>query len=169
MTGPDPASAHFCVPETAEVGHSRKGGAADGFLTFDLARTRTVFGMGTYTIGEAAERSGFSPSALRYYEGIGLLVPSARSDRGYRLYDDADMERLAFLGRAKELGCTLDEIGDLLEISDGDRCAPVQRRLHDLVTAKIATARRQVADVTAMTARLEAAAARLGDEPVEGP
>jgi MerR family transcriptional regulator, copper efflux regulator len=123
----------------------------------------------TYAIGEAAERSGFTTSALRYYEGIGLVGPSNRTASGYRLYDDGDLERLAFVASAKGLGCTLEEISELLGLLDGARCEPVQRRLHELVTTKIAAARRQVADVTALTARLQSAAARLGQEPVHGP
>ena len=51
----------------------------------------------TYTIGEVAERSGFSASALRYYEDIGLVPPAGRSDAGYRLYDDITLTRLAFV------------------------------------------------------------------------
>lgn len=125
--------------------------------------------MSTHTIGEVAERSGFSTSALRYYEGIGLVVPSSRSDGGYRLYDDADLARLAFVSRAKDLGCTLDEVSDLLGMLEQDRCAPRQRRLHDLVTDKLAAARRQVADASATAARLERAEARLRQEPVDGP
>ena len=50
--------------------------------------------MSTYTIGETAERSGFSASALRYYEGIGLVDPPARTASGYRLYDDDTLARL---------------------------------------------------------------------------
>lgn len=57
--------------------------------------------MSTYTISEAAGRSGFSPSALRYYEGIGLVSPR-RTAAGYRLYDDRAVARLAFIGRAKQ-------------------------------------------------------------------
>lgn len=139
-------------------------------MTFDLGRTRTVCGVSEYTIGEVAERSGFSASALRYYEGIGLLAPSTRSHGGYRLYDDATLDRLAFIARAKQLGCTLVEISDLLGILEGERCGPVQRRLHDLVTTKISAARRQAADVTALASRQAAAAASLLDrEPVDGP
>ena len=50
----------------------------------------------TYTIGEIAGRSGFTASALRYYEGIGLLEPATRTEAGYRLYDDQALSRLAF-------------------------------------------------------------------------
>ena len=84
--------------------------------------------MSTLTIGQVAERTGFSASSLRYYEGIGLVVPAARTDAGYRLYDEAAVGRLAFIARAKQLGCTLEEITDLVSIWDGERCGPVQRR-----------------------------------------
>ncbi len=57
--------------------------------------------------------SGFSASALRYYEGIGLVAPSTRTDAGYRLYDDRSLARLGFISRAKKLDCSLEEIIDL--------------------------------------------------------
>ena len=126
-------------------------------------------GVTTYTIGEAAGRSGFSASALRYYEGIGLVEPSARSDGGYRLYDDAALARLAFIARAKQLGCSLEEITDLVSIWDGDRCGPVQRRFHDLISGKIRDAQTQVVELTAFTAQLRAAAEQLSGEPIDGP
>ena len=117
--------------------------------------------MSTFTIGEAAERSGFSASALRYYEGIGLVVPAERTDAGYRLYDDDQLARLAFIARAKQLGCTLEEITDLVDIWDGERCGPVQKRCHELVTEKLAAAERQIAELTALTDQLHHAAAQL--------
>jgi DNA-binding transcriptional MerR regulator len=126
-------------------------------------------GVRRYTIGEAAGRSGFSASALRYYEGIGLVEPSARSEGGYRLYDDAALARLAFIARAKQLGCSLEEITDLVSIWDGDRCGPVQRRFHDLVSGKIRDAQSQVIELTAFTSQLRAAAEQLSGEPIDGP
>jgi MerR family transcriptional regulator, copper efflux regulator len=123
----------------------------------------------TYTIGETAERSGFSASALRYYEGIGLVPPSRRTDAGYRLYDDDTLARLAFIARAKQLGCSLEEITDLAAMWDGERCGPVQRRFHDLITTKIADAERQIAELTALTAQLHEAAARLAGPATDGP
>lgn len=123
----------------------------------------------TYTIAEAAERSGFAPSALRYYEGIGLVLPSTRTDAGYRLYDDRALARLHFIARTKQLGCSLEEISDLVAIWDGERCGPVQLQLHRLVTAKIADARRQIDELTALTEDLQAAAGRLSGPVVDGP
>ncbi|HEY7073026.1 MAG TPA: MerR family transcriptional regulator [Acidimicrobiales bacterium] len=125
--------------------------------------------MSTYTIGEVAERSGFSASALRYYEDIGLVPPAGRSDAGYRLYDDITLTRLAFVARAKQLGCTLEEIADLVAIADDERCGPVQRRFHALVTDKLAAAERQVAELSAFSAQLRTAATALAGVPVDGP
>jgi DNA-binding transcriptional MerR regulator len=123
----------------------------------------------TYTIGEIADRSGFTASALRYYEGIGLVAPTSRTDAGYRVYDDDTLARLAFIDRAKQLGCSLEEITVLVGIWDGERCGPVQRRFHELVTTKLAEARSQIGELTAFTAQLHAAAAQLSREPVDGP
>ena len=125
--------------------------------------------MAAYTISEAAERSGFSASALRYYEGIGLVEPSDRTDAGYRLYDDDTLDRLAFIARAKQLGCSLEEINDLVGIWDEGCCAPVQKRFHDLVTAKLAAAERQIAELTALADQLRLAATHLAGPPVDGP
>ncbi|MEY2432795.1 MAG: hypothetical protein QOC92_2520 [Acidimicrobiaceae bacterium] len=125
--------------------------------------------MSTYTIGEVADRSGFTASALRYYEGIGLVVPSTRTGAGYRIYDDQTLARLAFIARAKQLGCSLEEITDLVSIWDGERCGPVQRRFHALVTNKIRDAESQVTELTAFSAQLQAAASQLSGDPLDGP
>jgi DNA-binding transcriptional MerR regulator len=123
----------------------------------------------TYTIGETAERSGFSASALRYYEGIGLVEPSRRTDAGYRLYDDEALTRLEFIARAKRLGCSLEEITDLVGMWDGGNCGPVQRRLHDLLTAKLVETRRQIAELDALEGQLRDAARRLEGPAVDDP
>jgi DNA-binding transcriptional MerR regulator len=125
--------------------------------------------MSTYRIVEVAERSGFSASALRYYEGIGLVEPSTRTGGGYRIYDDAALARLGFISRAKHLGCSLDEITDLVAIWDGERCGPVQSRFHELITEKIADAARQIAELTELKAQLEGAATLLAGPATDGP
>jgi DNA-binding transcriptional MerR regulator len=138
-------------------------------LTFDPTRRFTVLIVSTYTIGEVAERSGFSASALRYYEGIGLVAPAARTEAGYRIYDDHTLARLAFINRAKQLGCSLEDITDLVGVWDGERCGPVQRRLHELVTAKITDAQHQITELAAFTAQLRTAAVQLSGDPTDGP
>ncbi|MEU4245644.1 MerR family transcriptional regulator [Actinoplanes sp. NPDC026619] len=67
-------------------------------------------------IGEAAERVGLSIRTIRHYEGAGLVVPSARSDGGFRLYTEPDLDRLRVIKRMKPLGFTLEEMRDLLQI-----------------------------------------------------
>jgi DNA-binding transcriptional MerR regulator len=123
----------------------------------------------TYTIGEAAARSGFPASTLRYYEGIGLVEPSDRTEAGYRVYDERALARLLFVARAKQLGCSLEEITELVAAWDGERCGPVQHRLHDLVTDKIAAVQHKTVELLAFGAQLQSAAAQLATEPVDGP
>src|SRR5688500_3244733 len=101
-----------------------------------------------YRIAEVARRSGFSTPTLRYYEEIGLVRPVSRTDSGYRLYDDAALERLSFVARGKDLGCSLTEIAGLLAAWDAD-CEDVRARFRALVDGKIADGQRQIAELIA--------------------
>jgi DNA-binding transcriptional MerR regulator len=125
--------------------------------------------MTTYRIAEVARRSGYSAPALRYYETIGLLPPAQRSENGYRLYDDATLDRLAFITRAKQLGCTLDEVGELATAWDGGECAPVKHRLQALIDAKLGDAERRIAELTTLVADLHHATTTLADHTPDGP
>lgn len=69
-------------------------------------------------IGEVAERTGLSLRTIRYYEEVGLVVPSARSQGGFRLYAEPDVDRLQLIKRMKPLGFQLEEMRDLLAILD---------------------------------------------------
>jgi MerR family copper efflux transcriptional regulator len=122
-----------------------------------------------YQIKDIASRSGFSAATLRYYEDIGLLPESTRTPAGYRLYDDRTIERLAFIARAKQVGCTLDEIADLSLAWDGGQCGPVQDRLRSLVAAKLAGAQQQIVELMTLTAELQRAAATLELHRPDGP
>jgi MerR family transcriptional regulator, copper efflux regulator len=122
-----------------------------------------------YRIKEVADRSGFTAATLRYYEEIGLLPESRRTSAGYRVYDDHTLDRLAFIARAKQLGCSLDEIADLTVAWDGGRCGPVQDRLRDVVTDKLATAQRQIIELMTLTSDLQRAAAQLERHRPDGP
>jgi Hg(II)-responsive transcriptional regulator len=68
-------------------------------------------------IGEVAKLSGTGIETIRYYEREGLLLEPERRPSGYRQYDEATVERLDYIREAKELGFTLAEIRDLLELS----------------------------------------------------
>lgn len=69
-------------------------------------------------IGEVAERTSLSLRTIRYYEEVGLAPPSARTQGGFRLYTESDVERLMLIKRMKPLDFTLDEMRDLLEVLD---------------------------------------------------
>lgn len=65
------------------------------------------------TVGEVAQRSGFAPSALRFYERVGLLT-AVRSAGNQRRYERGVLRRLAFIGAARNVGLSLDEIAAAL-------------------------------------------------------
>jgi DNA-binding transcriptional MerR regulator len=75
----------------------------------------------TYQIKEVAQLAGVSVRALHHYDEIGLLVPRARTDAGYRLYDDSDLLRLQQILIERELGLSLEEIRRSLDDPSFDR------------------------------------------------
>lgn len=66
-------------------------------------------------INEAARRSGLPAKTIRYYEDIGLISP-LRATNGYRAFRDRDLHKLAFLGRARALGFTIEDCRTLLAL-----------------------------------------------------
>ncbi|MGW1885921.1 MerR family transcriptional regulator [Streptomyces sp. NPDC001970] len=69
-------------------------------------------------IGEVAARTELSLRTIRHYEETGLVVPSARSHGGFRLYTEADVARLMEIRRMKPLGFTLEQMRELLDATD---------------------------------------------------
>ena len=69
-------------------------------------------------IGEVAERVGLSLRTVRYYEEMGLLTPKDRTEGGFRLYTEDQVERLGLIKQMKPLGFTVQEMRDLLDASD---------------------------------------------------
>jgi DNA-binding transcriptional MerR regulator len=87
-------------------------------------------------IGEVAERTGLSLRTIRHYEEVGLVVPSARSKGGFRLYTEADVDRVMVIRRMKPLDFSLEEMRDLLEITDriaATEDAPIGEELQRLL------------------------------------
>jgi DNA-binding transcriptional MerR regulator len=120
------------------------------------------------SITDIARRTGVPTSTLRYYDRLGLLASSGRADNGYGQYDERALDRLRFIARAKELGCSLEEIATLLGAFDED-CGEVQTPLRDLVGGKIAIAQRRVAELVALTAQLQEARHALTADAAQGP
>jgi DNA-binding transcriptional MerR regulator len=120
-------------------------------------------------IKDVADRSGFTTATLRYYEEIGLLPQPGRTPAGYRLYDERTVERLAFIARAKQLGCSLDEIADLTLAWDGGQCGVVQDRLRTVVAEKLTGAQRQIVELMTLISELQRAAVSLELHRPDGP
>lgn len=78
-------------------------------------------------IGQVAERSGLPPKTIRYYEDIGLIRP-ARSENGYRAFQDTDLHKLAFLGRARALGFSIEDCRTLMSLYEDESRESAQVR-----------------------------------------
>ncbi|WP_136517434.1 MerR family transcriptional regulator [Cellulomonas telluris] len=101
----------------------------------------------TMHIGAVAERTGLSLRTLRHYDEVGLLRPSARTDGGFRLYTDADVERLLLIRRMKPLGFTLEEMADLLAVTDRIAAGDVDEGVRAQLEGHLAAARERRADL----------------------
>jgi Cu(I)-responsive transcriptional regulator len=105
-------------------------------------------------IGEASARSQISAKMIRYYESVGLLPPAARTAAGYRDYAQSDVETLRFVQRARTLGFSVKEIGDLLALwSDRSRASAEVK----------AIAARHIADIDHRLAELRSMRATLAN------
>ena len=125
--------------------------------------------MTTYRISEVAEQTGFKPATIRYYEEVGVVRPAGRSEAGYRIYDERSLERLAFVARAKQLGLSLEEVGDLTQLWDSDECGPVQQRMAAFVTNKLSETRGHITELVTLAEQLQSVAGRLTEESSDGP
>ena len=103
-------------------------------------------------IGEVARRAGLRPSAVRYYEGRGLIEPARRSSGGRRVYGAEAVERLGLIAFAKSIGFSLDEIRNLLFGFPDE--TPAGARWSGLAQSKLA-------ELDAMSQRLEIMRAAL--------
>ena len=101
----------------------------------------------TMHIGAVASRTGLSLRTLRHYDEVGLVRPSGRTDGGFRLYTEQDVERLLVVRRMKPLGFTLEEMADLLEISDRLTAGDVDSRLRERLAVYVQTAEERRADL----------------------
>ena len=80
-------------------------------------------------ISKAAEATGLTSKAIRYYEEMGLITPAMRKDNGYRDYSDTHLRELLFISQSRELGFTLKECADLINLykDQGRKSADVKK------------------------------------------
>ncbi|MEA5625198.1 heavy metal-responsive transcriptional regulator [Nostoc sp. UHCC 0251] len=86
-------------------------------------------------IGQVTALSGVPIRTIRYYESLGLLNSSGRTEGGFRQFSLDVLTRLAFIKRAQNLGLSLEEIRDILNIYDEGKlpCGEVKQKLEDKV------------------------------------
>jgi DNA-binding transcriptional MerR regulator len=93
-----------------------------------------------HQIGAVAERVDLSLRTIRYYEEIGLVSPSGRTEGGFRLYTESDIDRLRLVKVLKPIGMSLESMSELLECADrlsnadSDQLDEVERRLETVVS-----------------------------------
>ena len=98
------------------------------------------------TIGKLAQAAGVGIDTVRFYERSGLLGKPMRSSSGYRLYAPSEVDRLRFIRRAKALGFTLEQIAELLSLSQGGDRADVKA----LASGRLVEIDLRIADLIAM-------------------
>lgn len=97
-------------------------------------------------IGTASKKSGVPAKTIRYYESIGLVSPAERQDNGYRSYSDDDIETLRFIRHSRNLGFSIEQVGNLLSLwRDKNRTSADVKAL----------ALKHIADVEARIAELQ--------------
>ena len=106
-------------------------------------------------VGELAKAAGVSPHTVRYYSAMGLLRARRRPGSQYRVFEEADVRRLAFIQSARRLGFSLREIRTILEMSrEGKTPCPLVRTI---MQRRIPVAARVLEAMADMQRRMEAA------------
>ena len=128
-------------------------------------------------IGQVAERTGLSLRTIRFYEESGLVVPTARTEGGFRLYSDDDVARLEVIKRMKPLGFSLEEMRELLTLladlaaapaADRDRLVDRLRMFHEAARVRVDALRAELAVAEDFAATLADRLAVLPDRARPG-
>lgn len=118
------------------------------------------------TIGEIARQAGVGIETVRFYEKQGLMQKPQRTEANYRLYPEEEVARLRFIKRAKELGFSLKEIRELLQLH-GDPHA-TKGDIKTRAESKIADIRAKIEDLSRMVKALETLSATCdGQGPID--
>lgn len=106
-----------------------------------------------YTIGDASMESGISAKMIRHYEQVGLLKEAARTEAGYRLYNDRDLHVLRFIRHSRDLGFSIKQIEELLCLWQ-DKARP-SREVKKLAQSHLTALDSKIRELNAMKAELE--------------
>jgi len=103
-------------------------------------------------IGALAKETGIAAKTIRYYESVGLMATPPRSGGNYRIYDKRDLATLRFVQRARNLGFSVKEVGDLVALWQDRQRASADVRA--LATAHLVEIERKLVELEAMRATL---------------
>ncbi len=119
-------------------------------------------------IGQAAEKAGISAKSIRYYESVGLIAQATRRGNNYRDYGDQEIAELRFIHRARSLGFSVKEVGDLLALWRDRKRASQQVR--EVAKRHIDDIERKIAELQSMRATLHTLVAKChGDDRPDCP
>jgi Cu(I)-responsive transcriptional regulator len=104
-------------------------------------------------IGALAKETGIAAKTIRYYESVGLLAAPPRSGGNYRIYGERDLATLRFVQRARSLGFSVKEVGDLVALWQDRQRASADVRA--LATAHLGEIERKLKELEAMRATLD--------------
>lgn len=111
------------------------------------------------SIGQIARATGVAAKTIRYYEQVGVLPAAGRTASGYRRYDQAGVERIHFIRRARSLGLPLEQLKTLSSALDGG--SRLRPRLLALVREQLADVRHRIAELEVVGRQLEAVSIRM--------
>jgi len=109
--------------------------------------------MDMMNIGQAAKASGVSAKMIRHYEQVGLFPQPRRTDAGYRQYGENEVHTLRFIRHARDLGFSIEQIGELLALWNNRRRS--SRQVKALAQAQIDKLERKLREIEVMKASLE--------------
>jgi len=109
--------------------------------------------MAANTIGQVAQQAGVGVETVRFYQRRGLIEEPPTPEKGFRVYPNETIHRILFIRRAKELGFSLEEIGELLalRVHPGENCSAVK----SYAESKIAAIDEKVSSLVQMRDQLE--------------
>lgn len=119
-------------------------------------------------ISDVARKTGLTPKAIRFYEEKGIVTPPLRADNGYRIYSQKHLDELLFLHQARQVGFTLEECQQLLQLFNDPRRHSIDVKIRTL--QKITEIEQHIQSLEAMRKQLVTLAqACPGDEQAACP
>ena len=152
---------HLPVAPPAPV--SRTSAVDDGDCSLD-DDVRDDSGEKLLQVGDIAKVSGKTVRAIHHYEEVGLLQPHARSKGRYRLYDQAAVNRVRWIGKLHDLGLSLSQIQEIVRTWESAPSAPdAMSRMRAVYQQKLEETRAQIAHLASLEHELESSIRYLDD------